>query len=91
MWLEVHKFVHGQSTSYLRAMFEVNDKASGRGHQFRLVLKPSGTRLRQYFFIRRAVGHCKKLTTQQSLFSISSPGHLGSFGFILQYALARVI
>ena len=43
------KFMHGQSTSYLSGMLEFNDKARGRGHQFRLVVKQNRTRLRQSF------------------------------------------
>ena len=62
--IEIFKFVHGQSTGYLSGMFEFNDKARGRGHQFRLVVKQSRTRIRQSFFSRRAVGHWNKLPTE---------------------------
>ena len=51
-------------TGYLSGMFEFNDKARGRGHQFRLVVKQSRTKLRQSFFSRRAVGHWNKLPTE---------------------------
>ena len=47
----IFKFVHGQSTGYLSGMFEFDDKARGRGYQFRLVVKQSRTRLRQSFLI----------------------------------------
>lgn len=59
--IEVFKFVNGQQSGYLRGMFEMQPTNRGRGHQFKLILKHSRTRLRQAFFSRRVVGHWNSL------------------------------
>ena len=42
-------------------MFQINSDNRSRGHQYKLVMKHSRTRLRQSFFSRRTVGHWNKL------------------------------
>jgi len=59
--IEVFKFVNGQHSGYLKGMFEFSRENRSRGHQHKLVMKQSRTRLRQSFFSRRVVGHWNKL------------------------------
>ena len=55
--IEVFKFIKGMHAGYLQDMFEISKVHRGRGHQHKLVMKQSRTRLRQSFFARRVVGH----------------------------------
>ena len=59
--IEVFKFVHGQDQGYLRDMFEFNRNDAIRGHQFKIKVNYSRTRLRQSFFINRVVEHWNQL------------------------------
>ena len=72
--IEVYKFVHGQHSGYLKGMFELNETDRGRGHQYKLIVKHSRTRLRQSFFTRRAVGHWNGLPE-----NVVTAESLGSF------------
>ena len=49
-------------TGYLQDMFEISEVNRGRGHQHKLVMKQSRTRLWQSFFARRAIGHWYRLS-----------------------------
>ena len=59
--IEVFKFVKGQHIGYLKGMFEFRTENRGRGHEHKLVIKHSRTRLRQSFFSRRVVGYWNNL------------------------------
>ena len=72
--IEVFKFVQGQQSGYLQGMFEFNSLNRGRGHQYKLVMKHSGTRKRQSFFSRRVVSDWNSLPGK-----IVSAGSLSSF------------
>ena len=60
--VEVFKFIKGIHAGYLQDMFEISKVNRGRGHQHKLVMKQSRTRLRQSFFARRIVGHWNVLS-----------------------------
>ena len=61
---------------YLEGMFEFTRENRGRGHEHKLVMKQSRTRLRQTFFTRRVVGHWNNLprdvASASSLFSFKA-------------------
>ena len=63
--IETFKFVNahqqGNQQSYLSDLFEFNNNRSGRGHQFKLKVFHSRTRLRQTFFSQRVVSHWNQL------------------------------
>ena len=46
---------------YLKDMFELSKDTRGRGHEHKLIVKHSRTRLRQSFFSRRVVGQWNDL------------------------------
>ena len=55
--IEVFKFVKGQDQGYLSGMFEFNTNDCTRGHNLKLKMRYSRTRLRQSFFAVRVVKH----------------------------------
>ena len=59
--IEVFKFVNDHQMGYLKNMFEFDMENRGRGHQRKLIVKQSRTRLRQSFFSRRVVSYWNKL------------------------------
>ena len=59
--IEVFKFINGQHMGYLKDMFELSKDTRGRGHEHKLIVKHSRTRLRQSFFSRRVVGQWNDL------------------------------
>ena len=73
-------------------MFEINRIKRGRGHQYKLIMKQSRTRLRQSFFSRRVVGHWNRLpedvTAAESLasFKVRLDKHYTEKGLVYKYS-----
>ena len=61
--ITIFKFVHGKRMGYLSGMFEFNDKARGREHQFRLVIKQSRLGITKPGVTQR----CQMLTAEKIL------------------------
>ena len=59
--IEVYKFIQGRGDGYLANMFEISSVNRGRGHQYKLVMNQSRTRLRQSFFSRRVIDPWNRL------------------------------
>ena len=90
--IEVFKFVKGHSSGYLKGMFEFNGAVRGRGHQYKLIMKQSRTRLRQSFFSRRVVGHWNRLPENVAAagslmsFKVKLDQHFTERGLVYQYS-----
>ena len=71
--IKVFKLIKCRHAGYLRDMFEISDVNRGRGHQHKLAIKHSRTRLRQsfFFFARTVVGHWSRLS--KDIVSVNTP------------------
>ena len=89
--IEVFKFVKDQQHGYLKGLLEFNKENRSRGHNFRLIVKHSRTRLRQSFFGRRVVEPWNKLpidvVAAESLASFKSKldKHFTDKGLVYKY------
>lgn len=72
--IEVFKFVQDPEERYLSDLFTFNRNDTVRGHQYKIILNHSRTRLRQSFFCRRVVKHWNQLPNE-----IVSSSSLGIF------------
>ena len=90
--IEVFKFVNGQTTGYLKDMFDFNLEGRNRGHQYKLVIKRSRTKLRQSFFSRRVVGHWNSLPNRVisaasiQAFKHNLDKHFTELGIVYRYS-----
>ena len=88
--IEVFKFDQ-QQHGYLKGLLEFNKENRSRGHNFRLIVKHSRTRLRQSFFGRRVVEPWNKLpidvVAAESLASFKSrlDKHFTDKGLVYKY------
>ena len=69
--IKVFKFIKGRHSGYVWDMFEISEINRGRGHQHKLVIKHSRTRLRQLFCARRVVGHWNRFS--KDIVSVDTP------------------
>ena len=60
--IKVFKLIKDMHAGYVRDTFEISEVNRGRGHQHKLVIKHSRTRLRLPCFCRRVVGHWNRLS-----------------------------
>ena len=89
--IEVFKFVKGQDQGYLNGMFEFSTNDYTRGHNLKLKVRYSRTRLRQSFFAVRVVKHWNELpgdivnSSSLNRFKTSLDEHHKSNGIAYQY------
>jgi len=90
--IQVFQFVHGQEQGYLRELFEFNRNDGIRGHQFKIKVNHSRTRLRQSFFTNRVVEHWNQLpktivsSNTLNIFKNSIDNHYKNSGLVFLYS-----